>query len=243
MPTTMMPQQEAARLFLQNLHWEVQMWNLTSEILTNITKALNVTMCNVQMIHMKLQQERFIRAVTTSNVYEWRRLWNVSNDLWLQVHPGKTICNDTACSGFWVQYNVTKSVPICHYYVLPVILPSGYWLLKTKGDWFSPRTNLTYDLKACDLTDRGVACLTTSRYHDPCLINDTALCEWYVEQPRDMLWQVGPHTICVATVNSHPLLPQIPYSGCIRDVYIWHWANQTYKLTNYSTETHLSMVQ
>ncbi|XP_078077827.1 uncharacterized protein LOC144499581 [Mustelus asterias] len=243
MPTVVKTQVETARILLRTLDWEKRMWNATQELMHNITAALNMTICNIQGVHMRVQQERFIRIVTTGNSHELRELWNISDTLWVQARSDKTVCNKTACTGHYTLMNVADVISVCKYHVLPVITLHGFYFLRTNGNWFSPKNNWTYDLSTCEDTDRGLACLTMTRYRDPCLTDDTALCEWRVEKPRDILWQIGPHAVCVATIHRHPLLPQIPFSGCLKGVYIWHWANKTYKLTNYSTESRLSTAQ
>ncbi|XP_023816255.1 uncharacterized protein LOC111948292 [Oryzias latipes] len=243
MPTTVLTQQQAAKVFFAQFGWTVTAVNEAATVLKNVTKALDMTICNVQGLHARLQQDRFKRIVTTNNPHEWRNLWNISDGLWLHIHPEKTICNATACTVRWVQMNVTEHTPVCKYHVLPVVTLTGYWYVILKGDWFSPQTNLTYDLSTCDQTDQGMACLVTSRYREPCLTEDTALCEWYVEKPSDLLWQIAPHTICIATINPHPMLLWTPFSGCLKNVNIWKWKNVTYQLTNFTSESHLTMLQ
>ncbi|KAJ0001701.1 hypothetical protein NQD34_001497 [Periophthalmus magnuspinnatus] len=58
-----------------------------------------------------------------------------------------------------------------------------------------------------------------------------------------MLYQVGPHTLCVATMDQHPQLPTASFSGCVKGVHMWHWHNQTYRLTNYSDEQAYTRIQ
>ncbi|XP_043533259.1 uncharacterized protein LOC122540961 [Chiloscyllium plagiosum] len=229
-PSVMMTQGETAEIMIRSLQWELDVWGATQELFGNITAQLNWTACHIQMLHAQIQKERFLRVVTSPNVQAWRGLWNVSEKLWMITHPERTWCNATMCNGYFVTMNVTHTVTVCRYYVLPVITSSGYYFLKTRGQWFSPDTNIAYDLSACEQTDQGKTCLLMDRYRDPCLTKGTALCEWTVETPRDMMWQIGPHTLCVATNNPHPMLPSAPFSGCLSNVYQWHWQNQTYLL-------------
>ena len=243
MPSSVQTQAETTRLLRYGLKWQLHMRNETDEVFQNVTRTLNFTVCNLQAVNAKLQQERFVRAMTANNPSEWRRIWNISDSWWLQVQPELTTCNEIMCMGHWVQYNVSTPVTICKFHVLPVITPTGYWFLRTKGDWFSPQTNFTYDLRECESTDKGVACLLRDTYQDPCLTERHALCDWYHEPARDMLWQIGPHVLCIATTAYHPQLPRVPFSGCLHGVHLWHWNNETYHLTNYSTDTRLSRVQ
>uniref|UniRef100_A0A3P9K8J3 Uncharacterized protein n=1 Tax=Oryzias latipes TaxID=8090 RepID=A0A3P9K8J3_ORYLA len=210
MPTTVLTQQQAAKVFFAQFGWTVTAVNEAATVLKNVTKALDMTICNVQGLHARLQQDRFKRIVTTNNPHEWRNLWNISDGLWLHIHPEKTICNATACTVRWVQMNVTEHTPVCKYHGLPVVTLTGYWYVILKGDWFSPQTNLTYDLSTCDQTDQGM---------------------------------IGPHTICIATINPHPMLLWTPFSGCLKNVNIWKWKNVTYQLTNFTSESHLTMLQ
>ncbi|XP_078390921.1 uncharacterized protein LOC144672809 [Cetorhinus maximus] len=243
MPSAMMTQKETARILLHSLKWELDVWDSTQQLFQNFTVQLNWTFCGIQMLHAHLQKERFLRIVTSPNVQAWREVWNVSERLWMNTYPDKTWCNATLCKGHFVTLNVTDFVTVCRYYVLPVITSNGYCFLKTKGDWFSPDTNLTYDLSACEQADQGKACLLMDRYRDPCLTEDTALCEWMIEAPRDMMWQIGPHTLCVATSHANALLPTTPFSGCLTGIYQWRWQNHTYLLTNHSETQHLTTMQ
>ncbi|XP_041064066.1 uncharacterized protein LOC121289097 [Carcharodon carcharias] len=243
MPSAMMTQEETARILLHSLKWELDVWDSTQRLFQNFTVQMNWTICGIQMLHAHLQKERFLRIVTSPNVQAWRGVWNVSEKLWMNTYPDKTWCNATLCKGHFVTLNVTDFVTVCRYYVLPVITSDGYYFLKTKGNWFSPDTNLTYDLSACEQADQGKACLLMDRYRDPCLTEDTALCEWIIEAPRDMMWQIGPHTLCVATSHAHALLPTTPFSGCLTGIYRWRWQNHTYLLTNYSGTQHLTTMQ
>nr|XP_057947625.1 uncharacterized protein LOC131142058 [Doryrhamphus excisus] len=225
------------------LGWNIDIWDATSEVLHNVRIVLNSTKCTLQMLNAKVQQERLLRTLTSSAVQLWRHLWNISDRVWLQVKPSLTQCNETHCQGMWLEVNVTRPMTICRYRILPLIVGNHYYFLKTHGDWFSPQTNLTYDLEGCDVMDKGTVCLQMQIYRDPCFTNDTALCDWNVEKPEDLLYQVGPHSICVATVNPHPQLPTTPFSGCLWDVHLFTWHNQSFRLTNFSWTNRLSTVQ
>lgn len=90
--------------------------------------------------------------------------------------------------------------------MLPVITKDGYYTLHVSGEWFDAKTNITYDMKLCDQTDQEVVCILQTGHVNPCLTDSmVALCDWTHEPSRDMLWQVGPHTLCVATIHSHPV--------------------------------------
>ncbi|XP_035992703.1 uncharacterized protein LOC118563103 [Fundulus heteroclitus] len=220
MPTVVTSQEETAKIFLKELNWQIKMWNMTAEVLTNISVALNWMVCNVQMMHAHIQQERFKRVVTTGNFHEWRQLWNISSKSWLQLEPQKTYCNATMCEGHWTQIDVINSTTVCHYYILPVVTVQGYWFLKLDGDWFGPQTNYTHDLDLCETADKGMVCMLQQGDLNPCLTGDEVLCDWTHEPARE-------------TIKSHPQLPQVPFVGCF-DVYIWSWNNVTYQLTNFT---------
>ncbi len=61
--------------------------------------------------------------------------------------------------------------------------------------------------------------------------------------PTDILFEVGPHTLCFTTMNPHPKLPYFPFSGCLQNVYIWTWCNKTYWLTNQTSTHDLTQIQ
>lgn len=130
---------------------------------------MNWTTCSLQYLHALQQKESMVRLLTVNNHDQWRRHWNISSNLWLHLYADKTKCNDTMCSGKWVQYNVFDVVTVCYYHVLPVILQGAYWTLQLQGDWLDPKTNDTYDLHDCDLMDRGAVCSLRSSYSNPCL--------------------------------------------------------------------------
>ncbi|XP_035990126.1 uncharacterized protein LOC118561971 [Fundulus heteroclitus] len=169
MPIVVTSQEETAKIFLKELNWQIKMWNTTAEVLTNISVALNWTVCNVQMKHAHIQQEWFKRVVIIGNFHEWRQLWNISSRSWLQLELQKTYCNATMCEGHWTQYDVTNSTTVCHYYILPVVTVQGYWFLKLDGDWFGPQTNYTYDLDLCETADKGMVCMLQQGHLNPCL--------------------------------------------------------------------------
>ncbi|XP_041849451.1 uncharacterized protein LOC121645122 [Melanotaenia boesemani] len=243
MPVPIGPQKETAIILQQQLKWQTRLFNDTADVLINVTKAIDATVCGLQVIYSRLQEERFVRVITTPNPNEWRRLFDISDASWLQIKPEQTRCNMTMCTVSWIQWNVTQVITICKFQVLPLIVHNKYMFLRTYGEWFSPQTNHTYDLKDCETTDRGQACLLSKGYRDPCFTGDTALCEWYIEPASDMLWQVGPNTLCVATTHNHTQLPTVPFSGCLKGLHLWHWHNVTYRLTNFTTESHLTAVQ
>uniref|UniRef100_A0A3Q3A8X2 Uncharacterized protein n=1 Tax=Kryptolebias marmoratus TaxID=37003 RepID=A0A3Q3A8X2_KRYMA len=243
MPTTVTTQKETAALFQEALRWELKTWKAMADILRNVSEALNWTTCTLQVLNIGLQKERFQRMVTTNNINGWRTMWNITKDLWFLPQADRTVCNDSMCSGHWKQFNVSKVTTVCRYFVLPVITSTGFWFLKIQDDWFDPQTNLIYDLSRCETADKGMVCKLQQGHVNPCLTKDTVLCDWTHEPSRDMLWQIGPHSLCVATTKSHSQLPTVPFTGCLHNVYMWHWGNQTYKLTNYTTGTRLTAVQ
>ncbi|XP_054626219.1 uncharacterized protein LOC129178227 [Dunckerocampus dactyliophorus] len=231
-------------LWTHQYNWQLTMFNETYRSLMNLTQIANWTACNMQMLHARIQKERFITGVYTGNYHQWRNTWNISQKLWLQLFPEQTVCNNTQCKGYWYQYNVTQVKTVCRYEVLPVISIHGYHYLHVSGEWFKAATNTTYDTDLCDKTDQGMVCTLQMGHANLCLSDSqVTLCDWSVETPRDMLWQVGPQYLCVATMRQHPQLPSAPFVGCLNDVHLWHWNNQTYYLTNYSQESRLSAVQ
>ncbi|XP_032364728.1 uncharacterized protein LOC116679144 [Etheostoma spectabile] len=244
LPTSIVGQKENSDLWAQALRWQIDVINATGEVLENVTKTLNWTVCNMQMIHAKLQQERFERILTSENPSEWRRIWNMTNDKWIKLAGHKTQCNGTMCKGSWTEFTVNSSMVVCLYQVLPVITTQGFWYLHMDGEWLDPRTNITYDAKFCEDTDKGMACRLQTGYHNPCLTaSEVALCDWTREAPTDRVWQVGPQTLCVAAMSNHSQLPAVPFTGCVKDVYIWTWRNLTYRLTNYSISHHFTHAQ
>ena len=243
LPTSIVPHEEAANLFLEQLNWDRDMWHATEKILINVTRALNLSMCNLQSLQAQIQKERFLRVVSSPSFVQWRSVWNISDDYWLQVHPELTECNQTMCQGMWLQMVVTKPITICRYRVLPVVTATAFYFIRPRGDWFSPQTNLTYDLRGCMTSDKGMTCMNEVMYHETCFTRSEVLCDWYVEPPNDLLFQIGPHSICVATNSYHPQLPRTPFSGCLNNVYVFTWKHQTFKLTNFTWTSRLTAVQ
>ncbi|XP_057714622.1 uncharacterized protein LOC130930646 [Corythoichthys intestinalis] len=245
LPNAIVGQKENAELWKKVFKWELTVWNATSEVLTNATKQLNWTTCSIQNLNARAQKERFERIMTTGNYQEWRRVWNISSTLWLQLHSEHTICNGTECRGNWTTYKVASNVTVCKFLILPVITKLGYWFLHIEGEWFNPETNQTFDTVLCQTTDKGLACTLHVEIINPCLIKagDFVLCDWSREPSRDILWQVGPHTLCVATAQNHSMLPTVPFVGCLYDVHFFQWGNGTYQLTNYTVANRFTAVQ
>ncbi|XP_057711231.1 uncharacterized protein LOC130928552 [Corythoichthys intestinalis] len=244
LPNSIVGQKENAKLWQDVFKWELNIWNATSSVLTNVTKQLNWTTCSIQYLHAQAQKERFIRTMTTGNYQEWRTSWNISSELWLQLHSEYTVCNATECRGYWTQYTVTSNVTVCKFQVLPVITELGYWFLHVEGEWFNSGTNQTFNTDLCENTDKGLACKLHHEFVNPCLTKvDFALCDWSREPSRDILWQVGPHTLCVATAQNHSMLPTVPFVGCLCNVRFFQWGNGTYWLTNYTVASRFTAVQ
>lgn len=86
-------------------------------------------------------------------------------------------------------------------------------------------------------------CMLNQGYTNPCLKQADALCDWTDEVPRDVLYQVGPYTLCVATMHFHPQLPTAPFSGCLTQVHLWTWGNHTDRLMNFTRASALTRIQ
>ncbi|XP_061677934.1 uncharacterized protein LOC133501857 [Syngnathoides biaculeatus] len=237
LPKAMIGQLENTGVWKKAFTWELKLWNETYDALKNLSHMGNWTTCALQMIHAEAQKKRFQRIMTTGNYHEWRRVWNICSKLWLQLHSERTKCNSTYCAGYWTQYNVSTVKTICKYQVLPMITTTGFWFLHLDGEWMDVGTNTTYKMKMCDETDRGMACILQQGHSNPCLTDSEAvLCDWTREPRREMLWQIGPHALCVATMQNNSQVPSVPFVGCLYNVHLWHWGNQTYRLTNYSVQ-------
>ncbi len=104
--------------------------------------------------------------------------------------------------------------------------------MRLTGDWLNPYSNQTYDGSDCDSTDQGIICSLRTGYCNLCLTEGVGVCQWDHSIPTDILFEVGPHTLCVTTMNPHSRLPYFPFFGCLQNVYIWTWHNKTYWLTN-----------
>ncbi|KAJ0055946.1 hypothetical protein NL108_016700 [Boleophthalmus pectinirostris] len=243
MPAAVATQVHNAQLWQKLYKINMNAWNTTDDVFMNVTGLLNWTICSIQHLHVLHQKERFQRILTNNNANDWRHHWNISDAWWLRLYAEGTKCNDTMCWGKWIQYNVTNYDVICRFHMLPVISHNAYWVLRTKGEWLDAAKNVTYDLTGCDEMDKGVVCPLRSAYTNPCLKEENALCDWDYQKPDDLLFQLGPHTLCVVTMNQHPQLPCTPFSGCLRNVYVWTWHNITYRLTNYSTLSDFTEVQ
>lgn len=235
---------------LQNVHlWQASygisyaLWNTSDDVMINMTAWMNWTDCALQHIHALVQKERMQRILTTDNPWEWRSIWNISSGVWLHVFGERTRCNSSMCYGIWKEYNVTDVHPVCRFHVLPIIVDQHFLELQVKGEWLDPYHNVTYDLTDCDNTDKGFVCTTRTGYVNPCLKEENALCDWKHLPSKDVLVEIGPHTLCVATLHSHPQLPTTPYSGCLFGVHVWSWHNQTFRLTNYTIGYALTKVQ
>ncbi|XP_055014226.1 uncharacterized protein LOC129410337 [Boleophthalmus pectinirostris] len=227
MPTALKGQQQNVRLWKEMFKIDWNKWNTTDGVFKNITQLLNWTICSIQHVNALMQRERMQRVLTSDNYHEWRQQWNIYNSLWLHLYSARTKCNDTMCYGKYDMYNVTHPHLICKFHVLPVIVHGAYWVLRVKGEWLDAAKDVTYDLTGCDETDKGVVCPLRSSYTNQCLKDENALCDWDYQKPDDLLFQLGPHTLCVVTMNQHPCTP---FSGCLRNVHVWTWHNITYKL-------------
>lgn len=243
MPTVTKTMKDSIKVFKEMYKVDFTLWNDTSDVLEDLKKWIKWTTCTIGHLHVLAQQERMQRILTSNNVHDWRNHWNMSYGLWLQLMPGKTRCDQNACTGYWKQYNVTNTLRVCRYHVLPLIIGEYFWNLKVEGDWMDPHTNQTYDLRDCDQTDGGLICTLRNGHTNPCLTKTTALCEWTRHKGEDLMLQVGPHTLCIATLHKHPLLAEEPFSGCLENVHVWTWHNVTWLMTNFTWEEQMDKVQ
>ncbi len=115
--------------------------------------------------------------------------------------------------------------------------------MRLKGDWLNPYSNQTYDGSDCDSTDQGTICSLRTGYCNLCLTEGVGVYQWDHSIPTDILFEVGPHTLCVTTMNPLSRLPYFPFFGCLQNVYIWTWHNKTYWLTNQISIHGLTQVQ
>ncbi len=209
----------------------------------NVSEWLNWTECNLNMLSAKMQLRNVQQTVMSSNYNAWKELWKIDKGYWLKLDAHSTICNDTVCYGKWEQFNITEIHTLCKYHILPVIIKGSYWTMRLNGDWLNPYTNQTYDVSDCDITDQGMICSLRTGHSNPCLTEEVGVCQWDHALPTDILFVVGPYTLCVTTMNPHPKLPYFPFSGCLQNVYIWTWGNRTYWLTNQTSTHGLTQVQ
>ncbi|XP_061677232.1 uncharacterized protein LOC133501463 [Syngnathoides biaculeatus] len=108
LPKAMIGQLENTDVWKKAFTWELKLWSETYDALKNLSHIGNWTNCALQMIHAEAQKERFQRIMTTGNYHEWRRVWNISSKLWLQLHSERTKCKYILC---WVLDSVQ-----CVYY-------------------------------------------------------------------------------------------------------------------------------
>uniref|UniRef100_A0A8C6NST4 Envelope glycoprotein n=1 Tax=Nothobranchius furzeri TaxID=105023 RepID=A0A8C6NST4_NOTFU len=244
MPSTVSSQLEGSDVWKSVFKWNLKLWNETYDALHNLSHIGNWTVCSLQTIHAETQRNRFQIQVMSNNYHAWRTLWNISSSLWLQLHAEMTICNKSMCTGYWDQYNMTSVMTVCRYQILPVITTKGFWYLHVSGEWWDVKTNRTYEVKHCDETDKGLACPLVKGHSNPCFTDSrVVLCDWTVTPPEEQFWQVGPNTLCVATMTNSPQVPSVPFSGCLKGIHMWEWNNVTYWLSNYTVSSRLTKIQ
>lgn len=184
---------------------------------------MNWTECTLQMLYAYHQRTKVQSLILRQNNHEYKNFGTFQ--LWVNVIKESTMCNNTMCMGRYVMHNVTRVTPVCKYYVHPIIAGGAHWYLQVTGTWLDIRTNQTYDLLDCDKTDQGMVCLLRTGRTNPCFTDGKGLCEWRHEPLREILHEVVPHKLCISTVHAHPQLTYVPYSGCLSDIYLWHWGN------------------
>lgn len=154
---------------LVNMNSMTVMWNSTIQRFMWKECTLNVLTARQQRAAM---QEMLMRG----NIYEWKKVWNISCSLWVHINTHMTKCNDTICTGVWEQYNVSKAQIICQFYVLPVMGTNNL------------KTNETFDLTLCVTTMNSNPRLPKVPFSE-CLSNV------YVWEWNNTLYALSNHTI------------------------------------------------
>ncbi|XP_044143676.1 uncharacterized protein LOC122933012 [Bufo gargarizans] len=173
----------------------------------------------------------------TGNEEVWRTVFNsfVREKHWLDTKAPKIRCNDTSCTGKLVYYNVTKSNIMCKFVVLPMLKgPEGnqhFWVPTFYGQVIDSN-NSTHDLTFCDDTLEGKICKLQSAVYEPCLLQNTVnKCEWAI-MPTSYRWmvEVAPQVICVVTDRQVVPKMRVPFAGCIHNITVIQWENETFML-------------
>ncbi|XP_068096894.1 uncharacterized protein [Hyperolius riggenbachi] len=207
---------------------------------TNISRIINWTMCSLQTIDQQQQKHYFQVTLMTGNEDVYRSVINTqgshdTNGLWFQTFPEKVVCVDTWCAGTFYVYNVTKQLVMCKFVVLPLMIGTGadlhYWLPTFNGHVIDD-DNRTHDLTFCDDTLNGKICKLQSTVYEPCLLQNTVNhCGWTI-MPRSYRWmvEIAPQTVCVVTDREVVPKMEVPFVGCIHNISVLVWENETFKL-------------
>ncbi|KAM5170509.1 uncharacterized protein ACMZJ9_003402 [Mantella aurantiaca] len=209
----------------------------TYNVDTNISRVVNWTICSLQTLQQQQQKGLFQTMLMTGNEEVWRTVFSslVRTEHWLDIKAPKVMCNDTYCKGRLTLYNVTKSSIMCKYVVLPLLIgPKGdqhFWVPTFNGQVID-NDNRTHDLTFCDDTLEGKICKLQSAVYEPCLLQNTVnKCEWTI-MPTSYRWmvEIAPQVICVVT--DRPVVPKmrVPFAGCIHNITVLQWENETFML-------------
>ncbi|KAM5164862.1 uncharacterized protein ACMZJ9_007287 [Mantella aurantiaca] len=209
----------------------------TYNVDTNISRVVNWTICSLQTLQQQQQKGLFQTMLMTGNEEVWRTVFSslVRTEHWLDIKAPKVMCNDTYCKGRLTLYNVTKSSIMCKYVVLPLLIgPKGdqhFWVPTFNGQVID-NDNRTHDLTFCDDTLEGKICKLQSAVYEPCLLQNTVNnCEWTI-MPTSYRWmvEIAPQVICVVT--DRPVVPKmrVPFAGCIHNITVLQWENETFML-------------
>ncbi|KAM5169860.1 uncharacterized protein ACMZJ9_002909 [Mantella aurantiaca] len=209
----------------------------TYNVDTNISRVVNWTICSLQTLQQQQQKGLFQTMLVTGNEEVWRTVFSslVRTEHWLDIKAPKVMCNDTYCKGRLTLYNVTKSSIMCKYVVLPLLIgPKGdqhFWVPTFNGQVID-NDNRTHDLTFCDDTLEGKICKLQSAVYEPCLLQNTVnKCEWTI-MPTSYRWmvEIAPQVICVVT--DRPVVPKmrVPFAGCIHNITVLQWENETFML-------------
>nr|XP_033785967.1 uncharacterized protein LOC117353767 isoform X1 [Geotrypetes seraphini]XP_033785968.1 uncharacterized protein LOC117353767 isoform X1 [Geotrypetes seraphini] len=185
------------------------------------------------------QKNVFQTQLLTANEQVWRTVFSdiIRAGHWLQIPSSGIRCEETLCQGYFTIYNVTKQSIMCKYIVMPLLIGSApnqhFWTPTFYGQVIDMH-NRTHDLTFCDNTLSGKVCKLQSAVYEPCLLQNTVnKCEWTIMPiTYRYMVEIAPQVVCVVT--DQPVIPgmAVPFSGCIHNISVLHWENDTFILTS-----------
>nr|XP_033776809.1 uncharacterized protein LOC117348606 isoform X1 [Geotrypetes seraphini] len=213
--------------------------SLTFLVDTNITHIINWTICSLQTLQQQQQKNVFQTQLLTANEQVWRAVFSdvIRAGHWLQIPSSKIRCEETLCQGYFTIYNVTKQSIMCKYIVMPLLIGSApnqhFWTPTFYGQVID-MYNRTHDLTFCDNTLSGKVCKLQCAVYEPCLLQNTVnKCEWTIMPiTYRYMVEIAPQVVCVVT--DQPVIPgmAVPFAGCIHNISVLHWENDTFILTS-----------
>nr|AAM47030.1 freeze tolerance-associated protein FR47 [Lithobates sylvaticus] len=180
-------------------------------------KFINLTQCAFSTLSYHIQVNRAREELQSGNYHTWLKYFKGLDleNTWFEV-PGREIeCEEQWCAGRFNIYMVEGIEVMCKLIVMPLLVgedPPEFWYPEIYGHYAD----------------------TQDRTHDLCLLkHQSNICK-FQRMPvhiGNRFMEIGPQHICLITNDNdtmRSLNRTAPFSGCIMNVKVFKWLNDTF---------------